>query len=176
MCYRFQRSCCYLHAISWSPWRPPCARCSWCLCQRCKISSIWSQKIITTDYLRRCVCLWVYIDLSKKNSTAWHCLYLDPSVFVYDVMFVFAFPFPKAHVLVCRALSNMLLLPWPSLPEAEQQWPSRSANHARLISSLTQQYRLLPRPPDHHHTSKSNRWSWLRVFIHNNVLLWPVAT
>ncbi|KAA0706153.1 Exportin-6 [Triplophysa tibetana] len=60
----------------------------------------------------------------------------------------------EAHVLVCRALSNMLLLPWPSLPEAEQQWPSRSANHARLINSLTQQYRLLPRPPDHHPTSK----------------------
>uniref|UniRef100_A0A8C1AGN5 Exportin 6 n=1 Tax=Cyprinus carpio carpio TaxID=630221 RepID=A0A8C1AGN5_CYPCA len=56
----------------------------------------------------------------------------------------------EAHVLVCRALSNMLLLPWPSLPEAEQQWQSRSANHTRLLSSLTQQYRLLPRPPSHH--------------------------
>lgn len=61
----------------------------------------------------------------------------------------------EAHILVCRALSNMLLLPWPSLPEAEQQWSSRSSNHARLISSLTQQYRLLPRPPNHHHTSKA---------------------
>ncbi|XP_016334488.1 exportin-6-like [Sinocyclocheilus anshuiensis] len=64
---------------------------------------------------------------------------------------------PEAHVLVCRALSNMLLLPWPSLPEAEQQWPNRSANHARLLSTLTHQYRLLPRPPNHHHNSKSNR-------------------
>ncbi|CAM4336587.1 unnamed protein product [Leuciscus chuanchicus] len=61
----------------------------------------------------------------------------------------------EAHVLVCRALSNMLLLPWPSLPEAEQQWPSRSSNHARLLSSLTQQYRLLPRPPNHHPNSKA---------------------
>nr|XP_055032724.1 exportin-6 isoform X2 [Misgurnus anguillicaudatus] len=61
----------------------------------------------------------------------------------------------EAHILVCRALSNMLLLPWPSLPEAEQQWSSRSSNHARLISSLTQQYRSLPRPPNHHHTSKA---------------------
>uniref|UniRef100_A0A673N920 Exportin-6-like n=1 Tax=Sinocyclocheilus rhinocerous TaxID=307959 RepID=A0A673N920_9TELE len=60
---------------------------------------------------------------------------------------------PEAHVLVCRALSNMLLLPWPSLPEAEQQWPNRSANHARLLSSLTHQYRLLPRPPNHHHNT-----------------------
>uniref|UniRef100_A0A672QHV0 Exportin-6-like n=1 Tax=Sinocyclocheilus grahami TaxID=75366 RepID=A0A672QHV0_SINGR len=61
----------------------------------------------------------------------------------------------EAHVLVCRALSNMLLLPWPSLPEAEQQWQSRSANHTRLLSSLTQQYRLLPRPPSHHPNSKA---------------------
>ncbi|MCJ8739399.1 hypothetical protein PDJAM_G00046660 [Pangasius djambal] len=60
----------------------------------------------------------------------------------------------KAHVLVCRALSNMLLLPWPSLPEAEQQWPSRSTSHARLISTITHQYRLLPRPPNHHPNSK----------------------
>lgn len=60
----------------------------------------------------------------------------------------------EAHVLVCRALSNMLLLPWPSLPEAEQQWPSRSASHARLISTITHQYRLRPRPPDHHPNSK----------------------
>ncbi|XP_051573033.1 exportin-6-like isoform X2 [Myxocyprinus asiaticus] len=61
----------------------------------------------------------------------------------------------EAHVLVCRALSNMLLLPWLSLPEAEQQWPSRSTNHTRLLSSLTQQYRLLPRPPNHHPNSKA---------------------
>ena len=60
----------------------------------------------------------------------------------------------QAHVLVCRALSNMLLLPWPCLPESEQQWPSRSSNHARLVSTLTQQYRLLPRPPAYHPNSK----------------------
>ncbi|KAK1799222.1 hypothetical protein P4O66_007479, partial [Electrophorus voltai] len=60
----------------------------------------------------------------------------------------------EAYVLVCRALSNMLLLPWPSLPEAEQQWPSRSTSHARLISTITHQYRLQPRPPNHHPNSK----------------------
>uniref|UniRef100_A0A671TAA3 Importin N-terminal domain-containing protein n=1 Tax=Sinocyclocheilus anshuiensis TaxID=1608454 RepID=A0A671TAA3_9TELE len=58
-------------------------------------------------------------------------------------------------VLCSSSLSNMLLLPWPSLPEAEQQWQSRSANHTRLLSSLTQQYRLLPRPPSHHPNSKA---------------------
>uniref|UniRef100_A0A4W4GM68 Importin N-terminal domain-containing protein n=1 Tax=Electrophorus electricus TaxID=8005 RepID=A0A4W4GM68_ELEEL len=60
----------------------------------------------------------------------------------------------EAYVLVCRALSNMLLLPWPSLPEAEQQWPSRSTSHARLISTITHQYRLQPRPPNHHPNSE----------------------
>uniref|UniRef100_A0A8C9UN02 Exportin-6 n=1 Tax=Spermophilus dauricus TaxID=99837 RepID=A0A8C9UN02_SPEDA len=49
----------------------------------------------------------------------------------------------KAQVLVCRALSNILLLPWPNLPESEQQWPVRSVNHASLISALSRDYRNL---------------------------------
>ncbi|XP_074053478.1 exportin-6 isoform X2 [Macrotis lagotis] len=49
----------------------------------------------------------------------------------------------KAQVLVCRALSNVLLLPWPNLPESEQQWAVRSTNHASLISALTRDYRHL---------------------------------
>ncbi|XP_064178394.1 exportin-6-like [Anguilla rostrata] len=50
---------------------------------------------------------------------------------------------PEALVLVCRALSNVLLLPWPNLPESEQQWHSRSANHCSLLAALTRQYRQL---------------------------------
>lgn len=46
-------------------------------------------------------------------------------------------------MLVCRALSNILLLPWPNLPENEQQWPVRSVNHASLISALSRDYRSL---------------------------------
>nr|XP_021491599.1 exportin-6 [Meriones unguiculatus] len=49
----------------------------------------------------------------------------------------------KAQVLVCRALSNTLLLPWPNLPESEQQWPLRSINHASLISALSRDYHSL---------------------------------
>ncbi|XP_076408149.1 exportin-6 isoform X2 [Peromyscus maniculatus bairdii] len=49
----------------------------------------------------------------------------------------------KAQVLVCRALSNTLLLPWPNLPESEQQWPLRSVNHASLISALSRDYHSL---------------------------------
>uniref|UniRef100_A0A671WJD7 Exportin 6 n=1 Tax=Sparus aurata TaxID=8175 RepID=A0A671WJD7_SPAAU len=61
----------------------------------------------------------------------------------------------EAHMLVCRALSNMLLLPWPNLPENEQQWQTRSSNHASLLAALTREYRTLrgtvnitPRQPD----------------------------
>lgn len=49
----------------------------------------------------------------------------------------------QAHILVCRALSNMLLLPWPNLPESEQQWQTRSSSHANLLAALTRQYRIL---------------------------------
>ncbi|XP_066546307.1 exportin-6 [Amia ocellicauda] len=50
---------------------------------------------------------------------------------------------PEAQVLVCRALSNMLLLPWPNLPESEQQWHTRSTNHGNLLAALTRHYRQL---------------------------------
>lgn len=45
--------------------------------------------------------------------------------------------------MVCRALSNMLLLPWPSLAENEQQWQTRSTSHGSLVAALTREYRLL---------------------------------
>uniref|UniRef100_A0A3Q3KKR1 Exportin 6 n=1 Tax=Mastacembelus armatus TaxID=205130 RepID=A0A3Q3KKR1_9TELE len=61
----------------------------------------------------------------------------------------------EAYMLVCRALSNMLLLPWANLPENEQQWQTRSSNHASLVAALTREYRILrgtvnitPRRPD----------------------------
>lgn len=37
----------------------------------------------------------------------------------------------------------MLLLPWPSLPENEQQWQTRSTSHGSLVAALTREYRLL---------------------------------
>ncbi|XP_058012882.1 exportin-6 isoform X2 [Ahaetulla prasina] len=49
----------------------------------------------------------------------------------------------KAQILLCRSLSNILLLPWPNLPDAEQQWAIRSTNHASLVSALTRDYRSL---------------------------------
>ncbi|CAH2307551.1 exportin-6 isoform X1 [Pelobates cultripes] len=49
----------------------------------------------------------------------------------------------EAQVLLCRALSNVLLLPWPNVPETEQQWVERSNHHTNLLSALTREYRLL---------------------------------
>ncbi|XP_047213905.1 exportin-6-like [Girardinichthys multiradiatus] len=49
----------------------------------------------------------------------------------------------EAHILVCRVLSNMLLLPWPNLSENEQQWQTRSSSHASLVAALTREYRTL---------------------------------
>lgn len=37
----------------------------------------------------------------------------------------------------------MLLLPWPNLPENEQQWQTRSTSHGNLVAALTREYRLL---------------------------------
>uniref|UniRef100_A0A8C7X640 Exportin 6 n=1 Tax=Oryzias sinensis TaxID=183150 RepID=A0A8C7X640_9TELE len=49
----------------------------------------------------------------------------------------------EAHILVCRSLSNMLLLTWPNLPDSEQQWHTRSSSHASLLAALTREYRDL---------------------------------
>ncbi|KAG8433210.1 hypothetical protein GDO86_017484 [Hymenochirus boettgeri] len=49
----------------------------------------------------------------------------------------------EAQVLLSRALSNVLLLPWPNVPEGDQQWGERSSHHANLLNALTREYRLL---------------------------------
>uniref|UniRef100_UPI00358DE5A0 exportin-6-like n=1 Tax=Myxine glutinosa TaxID=7769 RepID=UPI00358DE5A0 len=49
----------------------------------------------------------------------------------------------KVQVLVCRSLSNSLLLPWPGVPDCEQQWDSRSRNYDALACTLTSSYRTL---------------------------------
>lgn len=66
-----------------------------------------------------------------------------PSTWVVNFCWMDTLGLFQAQVLVCRALSNILLLPWPNLPENEQQWPVRSMNHASLISALSRDYRNL---------------------------------
>uniref|UniRef100_A0A8C5SED7 Exportin 6 n=1 Tax=Laticauda laticaudata TaxID=8630 RepID=A0A8C5SED7_LATLA len=75
----------------------------------------------------------------------------------------------KAQILLCRSLSNILLLPWPNLPEAEQQWAIRSTNYASLISALTRDYRslkssaILPQRKNQQDNSKSPQCRFLVV-------------
>ncbi|CAH1795674.1 unnamed protein product [Owenia fusiformis] len=49
----------------------------------------------------------------------------------------------EVQLLVYRSLSNYLLLPWPNMSEAGQNWPDRSANHSSFIKQLTSAYRQL---------------------------------
>jgi len=42
----------------------------------------------------------------------------------------------QAQRLIYKALSNLLLLPWPNTPEAEQKWEARSQSHAAFVKSL----------------------------------------
>ncbi|XP_038064327.1 exportin-6-like isoform X1 [Patiria miniata] len=49
----------------------------------------------------------------------------------------------EVQLLVCRALSNILILPWPNIPETDQQWALRSQHHAEFIQRLTKEFRSL---------------------------------
>ncbi|XP_077979557.1 exportin-6-like isoform X2 [Glandiceps talaboti] len=60
----------------------------------------------------------------------------------------------EIQMLVCRALSNILILPWPNIAEADQQWGPRSANHMNYIKRLTDQYRSIKTAP---HFSEDKR-------------------
>lgn len=72
----------------------------------------------------------------RQGCSAVFCFWTHNDAFGWGGLF-------QAQVLVCRALSNILLLPWPNLPENEQQWPVRSINHTSLISALSRDYRNL---------------------------------
>ncbi|XP_013401009.1 exportin-6-like [Lingula anatina] len=49
----------------------------------------------------------------------------------------------EVQLLLYRALSNHLLLPWPNLAEGDQDWQSRAAHHETFIKQLTTQYQQL---------------------------------
>lgn len=54
----------------------------------------------------------------------------------------------EVQLIVCRALSNILILPWPNIPEREQQWSARSENHLGFIRRITSEYRALKTMPN----------------------------
>lgn len=49
----------------------------------------------------------------------------------------------EIETLIYRALSNALVLPWPSQPDDKQEWPSRSTNHDNLVKALTIHYQQM---------------------------------
>ncbi|XP_033630549.1 exportin-6-like [Asterias rubens] len=49
----------------------------------------------------------------------------------------------EVQLLVCRALSHILILPWPNIPESEQQWALRSEHHAEFVQRLTKEFKSL---------------------------------
>lgn len=49
----------------------------------------------------------------------------------------------EIETLIYRALSNALVLSWPSQPDDKQEWSSRSNNHDNLIKALTIHYQRL---------------------------------
>ena len=49
----------------------------------------------------------------------------------------------QVQLLVCRALSHILILPWPNIPESEQQWALRSEHHAEFVQRLTKEFKSL---------------------------------
>lgn len=117
----------------------------------CQSSSIFSPNSSYNKTLHKLTIksMWIF----EKVWSFWKMLntWSDFSVYVCVCMCLLL----QAHMLVCRALSNMLLLPWPNLPENEQQWQTRSSNHTSLLAALTREYRILrgtvnipPRQPD----------------------------
>lgn len=40
--------------------------------------------------------------------------------------------------LLCRCISSMLLLPWPNIPDASQNWSIRSMHHDKFIAAISE--------------------------------------
>lgn len=46
----------------------------------------------------------------------------------------------QVQVLLYRSLSLYLVLPWPNLPDSEQDWLNRAANHSTFVKQLSAQF------------------------------------
>ncbi|XP_076324683.1 LOW QUALITY PROTEIN: exportin-6-like [Tachypleus tridentatus] len=49
----------------------------------------------------------------------------------------------ETQQLAYRAISNMLLLPWPNVPDNEQEWDSRSTHYQQFIHAVTSPFRQI---------------------------------
>jgi hypothetical protein len=50
------------------------------------------------------------------------------------------------HLLMVRALANVLLLPWPGIPD--QKWDDRARHLTKFLKDLTEPFRNLPTLPN----------------------------
>ena len=50
------------------------------------------------------------------------------------------------HLLMVRALANVLLLPWPAIPD--QKWDDRARHLTKFLRDLTEPFRALRNVPD----------------------------
>jgi hypothetical protein len=50
------------------------------------------------------------------------------------------------HLLMVRALANVLLLPWPAIPD--QKWDDRARHLTKFLRDLTEPFRNLRNMPD----------------------------
>ena len=50
------------------------------------------------------------------------------------------------QVMVFRALSDVLILPWPSMVDSSQEWDARANSHNNLTSSLCKALAGIPDP------------------------------
>ncbi|XP_067938254.1 exportin-6-like [Watersipora subatra] len=73
----------------------------------------------------------------------------------------------KVSTMLCNALSSYLILRWPALPDIEQKWDLRSANHVTFINSLHSQFLFLRDVPDL--TSLSSTPSQAKSLIISNL-------
>lgn len=50
------------------------------------------------------------------------------------------FLFLQVQLLVYRALSHSLILPWPNIPDSEQNWSSRGMDHQAFVRQLARHF------------------------------------
>ncbi len=57
-------------------------------------------------------------------------------------------PTLQAYVMVYRALSNILVLPWPETTHLAQRWDARAHELSKLVSGATNVFQQLQQTPD----------------------------
>ena len=68
-----------------------------------------------------------------------------------------------------RALANVLLLPWPAIPD--QKWDDRARHLAKFLRDLTEPFRALRTVPDFGSNREMQQQGESSVFLQHRVLV-----